>query len=282
VLRHNNRGSIAEEMVLDLPSNSYVDDVQLTWVVIQSRIPELRFDAYLVEPPEDRRNGWGVVAIHGHGSSAEKMVGFGQEDYTRRMALRLARQGFWVIVPNVTSDEDLNNTASTQAALYGYTLNGIMVEFIQSTLDVAQDRGYQKIGLMGISNGAFLSLLTAGLDDRPDFVVASGILHPFYKNVLAQINKTGKQYFFYFNGPFWLEFDVAELGFLVAPRPLIFTVGTEDKVVEGWESEYSRVRTVYEKLQIPERLGLVQFHGSHELDEDHTIQLLSEWVEKKQ
>ncbi len=279
-LHPTHRGQVVSEQEIGLPPNQCVDELEVTQVVIRSRFAELTFGAYILEPPLAKQNGWSVVALHGHDSSAERLIGLEAEDYTRQMALRLACKGFIVIAPGVTSEAGLNNAISGYAHLYEpQTLYGIMVEFVQSCLDVMEARypGHQ-MGLSGISNGALLSLMTAAIDDRPQFVVAEGILGTFWEtHIRPDISDSGrKDYFYYFQGPFWMEFDIAELSYLSIPRILIFSVGDLDSVTGGWEIAWAKISRAYSMLGLEQSAGLVRFHGQHELAENHAINLLVE------
>lgn len=283
-LHPTNRGRVISKKEINLPPGHCALELNVSHVVIQSRFQKLTFEAYILDPLLIEQNGWSVVALHGHDSSPERMIGLEAEDYTRQMALRLACKGFVVIVPAVTSNAGVNNAISGYAHLYqSRTLYGIMVEFVQSSLDVLelQYPSYQT-GLSGISNGALLSLMTSAIDDRPQFVVAEGILGTFWEtHIQADISDSDrKDYFYYFQGPFWMEFDVAELSYLSIPRILIFSVGELDSVTAGWEVAWAKINRAYTRLGLEQRVGLVKFHGQHELAENYAIDLLSEKLSK--
>jgi hypothetical protein len=259
------------------------EDIQVSHILFQSGIPCLVFDAYIVRPVQasEFRN-FGVVALHGHDSNAEKLVGIGNEDYGRRMALRLARQGFTVIVPNVTSQRVTNNIISAHSQLYGYTLHGIMVQFIYSCVTFLQSRfpELKHFGVYGVSNGALLSLLSSALSPIFKFVLASGILQSLYDRVLSQRSYNNSlEYYFYFQGPLWMEFDIVQLATLSVPKLLLFEVGAEDHIVRDWEQKYSNIQAVYKKLGLSSRIDQISFWGKHEFAENYGIEALKRKIQ---
>jgi len=258
-------------------------DIQVSHILFQSGIPGLVFDAYIVRPTQSSEfKKFGVVALHGHDSNAEKLVGIGTEDYGRRMALRLADQGFTVIVPNVTSQRVTNNVVSAHSQLYGYTLYGIMVQFIFSCVTFLQSRfpELKHFGVCGISNGALLSLLSSALNPVFKFVLASGILQSLYDRVLSQRGYNNSlEYYFYFQGPLWMEFDIVQLATLSAPKLLLFEVGSEDKIVEDSSKLYSNIQAVYERLGFRSRIDKISFWGGHEFAENYSIEALKRMIQ---
>jgi hypothetical protein len=276
-LHLSNRARVIQKQAVDFPPNECAVAIEASHVVVQSRAPHLHFEAYILSPQPANQNGWAVVAIHGHDSSPETLVGLEREDYARRMASRLACQGFVVLAPAVTSNERINNQANAYAHLYGYTIYGMMTQFIQSSLDVLeQEAPGRQAGVYGISNGALLALLSSAVDERLEFVVAEGILSNFYAaHLLPQAPAHNrKEYFFYQSGPFWTEFDIAELAYLSAPKLMIFTVGDEDAVTKQWWEAWRKIEIVYGELGAEDQLALIPFHGRHELAENHAIDLL--------
>jgi len=273
-----NRGQVISEQEMIISAKRCANKLKTSHVVIRSRAPELTFEAYILTPPLEKQNGLSVVAIHGHDSSTERLIGLEPEDYTRQMALRLACKGFIVIAPSVTSNMQVNNVISAYAHLYERrTLYGIMVEFIQSSLDVIEVRHPKnRVGLYGISNGALLSLLTSAIDERAEFIAAEGILGTFADTHLKSTTSVSDKvdYFYYFQGPFWMEFDIAELSYLSMPHVLVFSVGNFDPVTGGWQTSWQKISDAYKKLGLEQKVGLIRFHGQHELAEDYAIELL--------
>lgn len=272
------QGKIINEKQVVLPGFGSVKAFEATYCTIQSRLPHLSFGAYLVKPVElSPLNKIGVVAIHGHGSSAARMAGMEVEDYSRKMALRLAEYGFTVIVPNVTSDRAISNAISAHASIYGYTLYGMMAQFVQSCLDVLYaEAGVEKAGTYGLSNGALISLFASALDNRIKFSVNASHSFSFYERNLRPCGFGGeyRNYAYYFQGPLWSEFDIVHLATLCVPAILIFSSGTYDEGTEEWEREYAKVQSVYEKLGMKDRIGKLLFRGYHEAAEGLDVEML--------
>ena len=250
-------------------------------VIVASRWSELDVPIYLLTPPANLDNGYAIIALHGHSSSPEQLIGLEAEDYARQLGLRLVCAGYAVIVPAVTSNGAANSAISARLALTGETLYGLMVSIVQSSIDVGVATfGERPIGLYGISNGALLALLTSALDERVRFVVAETILSPYWETTLIPtLNRSSrKEYFYYFNGPVWQQYDIAQLAMLSLPEPLIFTVGSLDPVTVGWEDEWGLIQGQYAQLGLANQIDLIHFHGHHELAENHAIDRLGEML----
>jgi len=177
----------------------------------------------------------------------------------------LLKKGITAIVPNITSEYTINNAISAHAALYGYTLSGIMVQIVLACTQYLQMtyKDLSHIGLSGISNGGFLALLAAALDRRFSFLLVSGMLSSPYDRILKHRKlENAHEYSYYFQGPFWMEFDIVQLAMLVIPRIIVFEVGKDDNIVKnGWEKDYSQLRDLYQKLNLSSRLGVVVHDG---------------------
>lgn len=275
---HSDHFEILDEESVRTESNSS----EITHVLLKSGIPDLVFDAYVVVPiNKNQYSKFAVITLHGHESSAEKLVGIGPEDYGRRMALRFSEQGFYVIVPSITSKREINNIISAHAHIYGYSLLGISSQFILSAQNFLQSRysNLKHFGISGISNGGLLSLISGALSPKIKFVLASGILQSVYNRVLHPRNVyDATEYYFYLQGPFWMEFDIAEIAMLVAPRILLFEVGSSDKIVAEWRSEYLKISNIYQKLGYGSRIDTVSFYGKHEFAENFGIEALKEKI----
>lgn len=262
---------ISEERQLSI-AEADLYNLKVDHIVLKAGIVNLTFNAYIVHPSaQNDLNKIGVVAIHGHYSSAEKLVGLGKEDYGRRLAIHLAQKGFTVIVPNVTSAPEINEAISANAFIYGYTLHGLMTQFVLSSAEYLRTHcQVGQVGVYGISNGGFLALISAAVDPRLSFVVVSGMLSPIYERFLRNPNAEPLRYYNYFQGPFWMEFDIRQLASLIVPRILIFEVGESDKIVKNWwKQEYDALLDIYKKLKIESRLGVVLYKGWHEIPENH-------------
>ncbi|MCA9987757.1 MAG: hypothetical protein KDE59_25785, partial [Anaerolineales bacterium] len=160
--------TITERHPIPLPVSFCPDGpVEAEQLAISSRWPGVALTAYLVQPA-GADNGRAVVALHGHGSSPERLLGLEAEDYGRLLALRLACAGYAVIVPAVTSDGAANSAISARLTLEGATLYGLMVSQVLSSIDVLQAEFPDRpVGLYGVSNGGLLALFSNAVDERP-------------------------------------------------------------------------------------------------------------------
>ena len=156
-----------------------------------------------------------------------------------------------------------------------------MVSQVLSSIDVLQAEFPDRpVGLYGVSNGGLLALFSNAVDERPSFVVAESILTPYWDNILMPtVSRSGRtEYFFYFNGPLWLDFDMAGLALLSWPDTLLFTVGSLDGERAGWESQWGRIEATYAATGQAEQTDLILFHVYHELAENLAINRLAEML----
>jgi cephalosporin-C deacetylase-like acetyl esterase len=118
--------------------------------------------AYLLLPETTKRFPL-IIAIPGHGSSKEEVVGMADFGNNADYGLRLAKAGFVVLAPDVrvSADWRREDLYSLNLLLYGKTLNGVrladiftFLEYAQSLLEV--DR--EKIGCVGWSLGGALAM----------------------------------------------------------------------------------------------------------------------------
>ena len=130
------------------------------------------------------------------------------------------------------------------------------LDFLQTRPDVQSDR----LGCAGLSYGGRMTMLVSAMDQRIKVAAVSGAL-----NLLQE--RTSKPY-----GcgsqiiPGILRYgDYSEIGSLIAPRPCIWEVGSEDPlIIPQWDRVYrARLRKVYTALGAADRLQFDDFEGWH-------------------
>ena len=122
--------------------------------------------------------------------------------------------------------------------------------------------------------------MATALSTHFKFVLASGALKSIYEMSLSHPRIHGRlEYYFYFRGPFWMEFDIVPLASLVIPNLLIFEVGSNDRLVKGWESKYHQIQKYYKELGLDSRLGCVSFSGGHEFSGNQGVEMLKQKIQ---
>ena len=95
-----------------------------------------------------------VIILHGHQSSANKVLGNENEDYMRKIGVQLMKANYSVVAPDLTSDAYLSSELNSQLNLYGIQLFGLWSRFI---CDISQHYSEKEIIIYGLSNGGIIA-----------------------------------------------------------------------------------------------------------------------------
>ncbi len=117
-----------------------------------------------------------------------------------------------------------------------------------------------RIGCVGLSLGGRMTMMTAAVSPRVRVAVISGALNMLQERVMGRYS-CGAQVI-----PGLLNYgDVPEISSLIAPRPCLFEVGRQDKLmVEEWiPPAFERMRSVWSALGAADHLEADSFDGGH-------------------
>lgn len=244
-------------------------------------------EGLLIEPAESSRAQ--VVLVPDADWSPEAISGLIQDPAVPAAALRLAESGCRVIVPTLI---DRDNTWSgnprvrmtnqthrefiyRQAFYLGRHLIGYEVQKILAVVDYFESRNSPEnslpIGVAGYGEGGLLAFYSAALDERIQAALVSGYFQereaiwqePVYRNVWGLLQ----------------EFGDAGIASLILPRSLVIEACRGPEVagpppprngrmdaasgrlgtpaLESVRREYDRVKALYTRLNLGERLNLV-------------------------
>ena len=203
---------------------------------------DLTIPAYLLTPPQDRRPGTAVMAIHGHSPGlGEGCLGLAANGY-RGFAMRLAEAGFVVLLPihrgfgplrdlalhrpgyRLDYEKSMHFAYVTDSFLHGRTVVGDNVSDLLRWENWLTDaHGIERILAAGLSYGGDLALAYPPFSDRVERIFASGSSGSF-----------GPHFRRCYNGPAhcipgilnWM--DRSDIAGLNAPRPLVMHYGERD------------------------------------------------------
>jgi cephalosporin-C deacetylase-like acetyl esterase len=219
-----------------------------------------------------------IIAQHGLGSTPEDACGF-VEDLGPYNAFgsRLAEQGYVVAAPRMMGGANKRNWLYRKAMLMGENLFGAEMFMLSRVVDYLQGpecaacADPERIGFYGLSQGGMAALYFPALEQRVKLSVMSG--HFYWLKVKMVV--PGEKYLAYictseedkFIQGELLEFSEADIASLICPRHLCIEYGLQDPVLtqEEPEQEYPKIRQIYDKLGIPERLVLATHPGGHEV-----------------
>lgn len=254
--------------------------------------------AYLLIPKTLKRGDRvpAVLTIHGHGYGSCELVGLSPEEKTggnahHNYALDVVRRGMVAFAPElrgfgqraVDQDQlgriitergdpeaqyfrrDMCNVQNLKANLLGYTFMRMQLHDLAVALDVLQSRpevNSARIGCCGLSTGGMMTLFLSALDTRIKAATISGTLTS-YRSYAFDIETTcGSQL------PHGILRwgDLADVGCLIAPRPVCFESGAEDFgfLPDVSKREFRRIKQCYRVAGVPERAVFDAFPGGHE------------------
>jgi dienelactone hydrolase len=226
-----------------------------------------------------------VLCLHGHGEFGHDAVAGVDDTPALKDAIRnanydygrqLARAGYLAVVPCFTpfgrrldakdreSRTDPCAVEFVRLMYLGRTLLGENLRDALWALNYATARPdalADRVGCVGLSYGGRMTMVVAALDSRVRVAVISGALNVFQERVQGAGYSCGAQVI-----PGLLEWgDTPEIGSLIAPRPVIWEAGRQDKLmVPGWlEKASARLQSAYVASGQPENLSIHRFDGGH-------------------
>lgn len=270
---------------------------------------------YLLIPKDVAHTGTrvpAVLTIHGHGYGAVDLVGLSPEEKSggnahHNYALSVVRRGMVAFAPvlrgfgqrAVDEDQlgciihergdpeaeyfrrDLCNVQNLKANLLGYTFMRLQLHDLSVALDVLQARPEvipSRIGACGLSTGGMMTMFLTALDQRIKAATISGTLTSYRSYALEIETTCGTQL------PHGLLRwgDLADVGCLIAPRPVCFETGTEDFgfLPDVAKQEFRRIKRCYRIAGVPKHAVLDEFPGGHEWHGEVGIPMMETWLKR--
>jgi len=243
--------------------------------------------AYLLVPDGRTAPGPGVLAIHGHGPGKDTVVGIESTDAPNGdYAHQLARRGYVVLAPDLRCfgeradwnppDHYACDTNLVHAVMAGCNPLAQNLWDLARSLDVLEahdlvDAG--RLGVVGLSYGATMTLFLAAWDERIGAAVVSGYFSSWAESHKMPWNMCGSQVLPGMLG----QLEHVDLGALVAPRPLLIESGRQDDLFPATVAaeEVSKLRAVYRSLGAPDdRLVHDVFDEGHQWHGDQAYPFL--------
>jgi len=241
----------------------------------------------------------GLLCIHGHGAGKADVVGVTATDPAQAeriaasnysYALQFAQRGYVTLAPDLRAfgergdaprqrgGRDPCDNSYFKAALLGLTPLALDLTDLRLVVDYALQRpeiAAGRFGCVGLSLGGRMTMYLAALDERIGAAVASGALNTLRER-LTSFAGCGSQFL---PGLFRLG-DTPELFGLIAPRPLLLELGTQD----GTSPElyavdaYRRVQRAYTLAGAEERLQIDIFARGHRFSGRKAFPFLERWL----
>ncbi|MCP3694198.1 MAG: hypothetical protein GY917_18480 [Planctomycetaceae bacterium] len=240
---------------------------------------------YLLLPSTLRTNSKapGVVCVHGHGAFANDAV-VGRRDLAGIEAdikranydygLQFVKRGYVVAAPCMRpfgrrvdrrryggNDPCAVNFVRMQSlGRLPITTNIRDLRWAINLLQSRPEVASKQIGCAGLSYGGRMTMMVTAVDPRIRVASVSGALNLLQERMSLR-HSCGSQLI-----PALLKYgDYSEIGSLIAPRPCVWEVGSEDKlVVPKWDEVFKeRLRRAYQAAGVAKNLHFDHFQGGH-------------------
>ncbi|MHB0874708.1 MAG: alpha/beta hydrolase [Anaerolineae bacterium] len=243
-------------------------------------LPRLYMTANLYVPKGLVRPAPAVVYVCGH--RVDQKHGYQQH------ARRFAELGFVVIILDTLESVELfgghqGPSFHGQFQWYsrGYTPAGVEMWNGMRAVDLLTQRPEvdpNAIGVTGISGGGATSWWIGAGDDRVKMVAPVCGTDTMGAHMRNRTFDAHCDCMYFVNTYLW---DLADVGALVAPRPLLIASADRDRLfaIESIHQCHEKIREVYSLLGVPDNVGLVEIHGNHHYDR-HGRQTIFSWFLK--
>jgi dienelactone hydrolase len=253
-----------------------------------------RVPAWLLVP-NDAKNNPAMLCLHQTITiGKDEPVGLGKEE-SKQQALHLVKRGYVCLAPDYPSFGEYQydfKAAFGRGEYASGTMKAIWnhqraLDLLQSLAEVDGER----IGVIGHSLGGHNSLFTAAFDERLKVAVSSCGFNSFHKYYGGNLKGwTSDRYMpriasEYGNDPKRMPFDFDDVLLAICPRAVFAMSPLKDSnfEVSGVYDVMNKVRPVYEKLGIGEKLKAVHPDAGHEWPEAErtsAYEFIDKWLKK--
>jgi dienelactone hydrolase len=268
----------------EIAREEFADHVRYELLLHAEGLP--RLPVYLLMPTDASAASPapGVLCVHGHGNNGHHPV-VGRtdrdgvaEDITRcnyDYGLQFVRRGYVVAAPCMIpfgdrvdrsqyGGKDPCSVTFVRMMAFGKLPMAANLRDLRWALDLLQSRPEviaDRIGSAGLSYGGRMTMLVSAMDERIRVAAPSGAFNLLQER-MALRHSCGSQII-----PGLLNYgDYSEIGGLIAPRPCVWEIGSDDSLVTPrWADLFrERLERIYKALGKEDRLFFDNFQGGHQ------------------
>lgn len=233
--------------------------IQITW-------NELQTEAYLLMPKDCRIKYPAILALHGHLTTKEEVVGIKSSQFGVNYGLKLAEAGYCVLAPDIPFAKNIGveDHIGLNLIMTGKNLMGFRVAYLRALLQYLHSLPFvdaKRIGCIGWSMGGGLAMYLAAVDKRVKVVAISGYFGT-YRGIFMKQRHSTDNYI-----PGILTFgEMPDVACLIAPRPLWVEGSKKDTSfpLESFMEGLERLKSCYE--------GNNEYFAYHIIEGGHRFQ----------
>ena len=235
-------------------------------------------EAYLLIPHEAKEKMAAVLALPGHHTSKEEVIGERPSRFGVDYGQKLVKTGFCVLAPDIPFSDDMGveDHVALKLIMAGSSLTGIRVSYLKALIDYLASLPFidpERLGCIGWSMGGALAMYLSALDKRVKVVGISSYFGT-YRDTFMRRRQSTDNYL-----PGILNFgEMADVACLIAPRPLWLEHGEgdpefpQDAFMEGIEA----LKKCYKGRE--ERLTWQLIPGGHRFEGKGLEEWFKRWL----
>jgi dienelactone hydrolase len=247
--------------------------------LLRFRWQELSYEAYLLIPKQQGKKTAAILAIHGHHTTKEDVVGIRRSRFGVDFGLRFVKSGFCVLAPDIPFSDDMKieDHVALNLIMAGTTsLTGMRVSYLEALLEYLcslPSVDPKRVGCIGWSMGGGLSMYLAAVDKRVKVVGISGYFGT-YEGTFIRRRHTTDNYI----PAIWDFGEMADVACLIAPRPLLIEGGDRDPVFpkEAFMKGIEDLKNCYEGHE--KRLTWQLISGGHKFEGKGLEEWYKRWL----
>jgi dienelactone hydrolase len=238
----------------------------------------LFFDAFLLIPHGTKGKMAAILALPGHHTSKEEVIGERNSRSGVDYGLKLVKAGFCVLAPDIpfVEDKQFEDHIALNLILAGSNLTGIRISCLGALIDYLSSLDFidpKRFGCIGWSAGGGLAMYLAAVDKRVQVVAISSYFGT-YRDTLMRLRTSTDNYI-----PGILRFgEMADVACLIAPRPLWLELGEQDPEfpVEAFLKGIEALKKCYTEFE--ERFTWQLIPGGHRFGGEGIEQWFERWL----